>query len=125
MAQRLTRCRLVGAALAALAWTASAQGLTDPTRPPSAGPGAAEAEPQAGGPRLQSILLSSERKIAVIDGRSLRVGDRVGDATLVQISEGGVLLRRGNELHTLALVPGVAKKAAAPRPPAGEKETQR
>src|SRR5205823_5413429 len=76
MAQRLIALGLLFAASTSQA--ALAQPLNDPTRPPSA------TSPESGEPvpsRLQSVLLSPTRKIAVIDGRAVRLGERVGDAT--------------------------------------------
>jgi MSHA biogenesis protein MshK len=99
-------------ALAALAHTALAQTTIDPTRPPAvlearaavagvAGEGAVSAQPQ-----LQSVLVSRRpggRRLAVIDGKIVRQGQRVGDAVLVAISSTEVVLRRGGKNETLKL----------------------
>jgi MSHA biogenesis protein MshK len=111
MAQRLT----VLAACCFLAGAASAQPLLDPTRPPAARP----LEPRASGPapatRLQSILVSSGRSIAVIDGRPVGVGERIGDATVVSIEPQEVTLQRGAARETLKLLPpGVDKRLVKP-----------
>ena len=92
---------------------AQAQALSDPTRPPQVAPGAlreatSEAAPAA--LRLQSVLISPARKLAVIDGRTVTVGARVDDATVVQIAETHVTLRQGGELKTLELYPGIERK---------------
>ena len=98
-------------ALPALAQTAA---LSDPTRPPE---GSLAATPAGSavpaGPRLQSVLLSPDRKLAIIDGQTVPRGGRVGDATLVQITETRVTLRRGAQLSTLELYPGVVRSAAS------------
>jgi len=100
-------------------WAASscarAQALSDPTRPPSASPAAGQPDAGTGGPRLQSILLSPGRKIAIIDGQTVALGGKIGDATLVRIAEAGVVLKRGDELETLPLLPAAAKKIPLPR----------
>ncbi len=106
------------AVIAVLAWSASAAALAqasmaDPTRPPL---GAAEADPAGsgaatrGGMRLQSVLISNTRRLAVIDGRTVPLGGEIGGATLTSISETAVTLRRGDEVETLRLHPGVDKK---------------
>jgi MSHA biogenesis protein MshK len=100
-------CRVVLAgALLALAPGAFAQ-LSDPTRPPDAAPvqGSA-ASAGAARPQLQSVLISNRgRRLAVIDGRSVRAGDKVGGAVVVGIGEASVTLRRGKTLETLRLYP--------------------
>jgi MSHA biogenesis protein MshK len=102
-------CRVILAgALLALAPGAFAQ-LSDPTRPPDAAPvqGSA-ASAGAARPQLQSVLISNQsggRRLAVIDGRSVRAGDKVGGAVVVGIGEASVTLRRGKTLETLRLYP--------------------
>jgi len=125
MAQRLTAGALallafLGASPAGQA--AHAQALADPMRPPQAAAVAAAGEAQAavpGGSRLQSILLSPGRKIAVIDGRTVPLGGSVDGATLVAIRETEVVLQKGAERETLKLNPGVqirlVPRLAAPK----------
>jgi MSHA biogenesis protein MshK len=86
-----------------------AQALTDPTRPPSA---AAEAngEHGEGATRLQSVLLSPGRKMAVINGVAVPLGGMVGEARLVKITETEAVLKTGSETEVLKLFPGVEKK---------------
>jgi MSHA biogenesis protein MshK len=92
--------------------------IPDPTRPPQsaasqeteAGREAKGAKPQ---PRLQSVLISPRRKLAVIDGRTVRLGGEIDGARVVAITEGSVTLRRGAETYTLSLYPAVAKRAIA------------
>jgi len=103
MAKRLT------AALGLLvACGALAQGLQDPTRPPSASPSVQDSRGE--GSRLQSVLISPGRKLAVIDGRTVALGGRVGDATVVAIAPAQVILQRGGAYETLKLHPGIEKK---------------
>ena len=97
------------AAMLLLAGYASAQGLPDPTRPPpemvAPAPGIA-APVAAAVPRLQSILIGrppNERRVAVIDGVTVRVGARIGGAVVVSIKEKEVVLRQGTETLTLTL----------------------
>jgi MSHA biogenesis protein MshK len=98
---------------ALLSAPAGAQGLVDPTRPPDAplpgndaGPVPARAAPQ-----LQSVLVaSSGRRVAVIDGRTVRVGDKVGEASVDGIGETTVTLRRGKTLDTIRLYPKAVER---------------
>ena len=107
MAQRLIALGLLFAASTSQA--ALAQPLNDPTRPPSATSPQESGEPVPS--RLQSVLLSPTRKIAVIDGRAVRLGERVGDATLIAIAPSQVTLQRGARYETLRMHPAVQKKA--------------
>ncbi len=82
--------------------TAHVQGAPpDPTRPPSPAEVAAwfgsGSEQQQAPFRLQSILLSPERRIAIIDGQRLRVGERLGNAEVLAIEPGRVMLERAGE----------------------------
>jgi MSHA biogenesis protein MshK len=104
MAQRLI---LAGAVFIASV-PVQAQALNDPMRPPAV---SSEREtPAAGSSRLQSVLISPTRSIAVIDGRAVKLGEQVGDAKLVAISPSEVILQRGAERETLRLHPGIAKR---------------
>jgi MSHA biogenesis protein MshK len=113
MAERLTMKLMVLAVVAAACPFARAQGaLADPTRPPAASAGVATASSAtAGGARLQSVLISDARKLAVIDGVTVPLGGQVGSATLVDIQETQVTLRRGAETQTLRLHPRVERRA--------------
>lgn len=93
--------------------SAGAQGLVDPTRPPDAPPPGNDAGLIATRvvPQLQSVLVgSSGRRVAVIDGRTVRVGDKVGEASVDGIGETTVTLRRGKILETIRLYPKAAER---------------
>lgn len=95
---------------------AQAQPLGDPLRPPTAPSAAAagsESPSQGSATELQSVLLSPTRKLAVINGQTVALGGRIGDATLTQVTETGVVLRRGDKLESLRLLPGLEKKKVA------------
>lgn len=92
---------------------AQAQALTDPTRPPSASAipsGSPVAQDEATGTRLQSILLSSGRKVAVINGVMVPLGGMVGEARLIRITETQVVLKKGEETEVLKMYPGIDKR---------------
>lgn len=110
---------VLAAALAlALGWghwlaEARAQTLHDPMQPPtfaapaSGVPGVAGGEPAAGALVLQSTLMSGGRRIAMIGGKSMKVGDRIGEAKIVAIEPGAVTLREGATTRVLELYQGV------------------
>lgn len=84
----------------------SAASLPDPTRPPQR-----FLAPAASGPivaddwQLGSILIAPQRRVAVINGRSLSVGSQVSGAKVVAIEADQVRLRRGNREFVLDLLP--------------------
>lgn len=96
-----------------------AQALTDPTRPPlgiGAGDGMGAGVQQIAPPAtkgLLSVIISPSRCAAIIDGRTIRLGEKYGDATLVEITPQGVVLRSEHGRRTMQLFPGVGMKSAA------------
>ena len=110
----------------------SSQGLPDPTRPPAvAAPAQAGADAApAAVPQLQSVLVrqaAGERRIAVIDGESVRVGESFRGARVIRIADNEVELLRGRERQVLRLYApetgahGMTRVApAAHRPEKGE-----
>jgi MSHA biogenesis protein MshK len=108
MRKRSVRCIAAAGAMFLMAG-AQAQVLSDPTRPPSAGPESSGGQ-DASATRLQSVLLSPGRKIAVINGVAIPLGGMVGEARLVKITETEVVLKSGNETEVLKLFPGVEKE---------------
>jgi hypothetical protein len=118
MAKRLNVLHVcVAAALMAQVADVLAEVLPDPTRPPPAFAAASGSEQAAlpgaaASPVLQSVLISPNRKSAIIGGKTVGIGDRYGDAQVVGIGEGEVVLKSGNKLRTLRLFPEVEKRKA-------------
>ncbi|MCX8003700.1 MAG: MSHA biogenesis protein MshK [Burkholderiaceae bacterium] len=106
--------RLVAAL--AVAGAAAAEPLVDPTRPPAGyGAAAAAAPATPAPPRLTMIVRGpDDRYRAVIDGRSVRVGDVVGGARVDRITDHAVVLARDGARTTLELLPEAAR-AVRPR----------
>jgi MSHA biogenesis protein MshK len=131
---RIKRSVALSAMLAAglvHAASSSSQGLPDPTRPPAAAtPAQAGADAAPAVPQLQSVLVGqarAERRIAVIDGESVRVGESFHGARVVRIADNEVELLRGRERQVLRLYApdgsanGMTRVApAAHRPEKGE-----
>jgi len=92
--------------------TALAEELVDPTQPPAsiaapivAASGVAAAPPQATG--LQSIIISKQRRAAIIDGETVELNGKHGDAKLIEVNEGSVVLRSAQGRQVLTLFPEV------------------
>lgn len=121
MAHDLILRALPGLAVALAASGAAAENLPDPTRPPAFlfAPADGEGtEKSGGGFQLQSVLIGSGRRSAIIGGRHLLVGDRLGEFTLVRIADAEVVLRGPDGSRTLKLFPGVDKRVAQAAEPA-------
>ena len=117
MADRLMPAQAISAALALMLCASSAaQALADPTRPPFdlMATSVAGAAPLPAPTPLQSILLSSARKGAIIVGQYVPLGGSYGKATLVKITATEVTLKSDQGLEVLQLYPPMEKPPAAP-----------
>lgn len=88
----------------------AAESLPDPTRPyghdaqpetiiieePSSGPGVTW--------NLTGIRIAADRRSAILNGRIVRVGDRVDGAEVLEIDPAGVLIRHENQRIRLNLI---------------------
>ncbi|MBC7456520.1 MAG: MSHA biogenesis protein MshK [Massilia sp.] len=107
--------RLLAVLLCSLAGLCGAQALSDPTRPPAqlapaplSGGASAPAPLGSTRPTLQSVLIArgpGGRRVAVIDGQTVRVGEKFKGAVLTGVSDNQAVLRRGSERQVLRLYP--------------------
>ena len=96
-------------ALSAVVVPLHAENLPEPTRPPSglmAGAGARQGR-GATSSGLRSILISGNRRAAIIDGKTVELGGKLGNARLIEVSPGSVVLQRGKKRQVLTLFPRV------------------
>lgn len=97
--------------------------LPDPTRPPvqiEAAPAATQSstDPKAPSAGLQTIVLRKGGKsIAVINGEAVRIGGKIGDATLVELTETHAVLKGPAGKQLLFLTPGVERVSSSPAKP--------
>jgi MSHA biogenesis protein MshK len=98
--------RLLMSLLFAAANSAGAQAVQDPTRPPQALIKPVAGAASNGAPQLQSILVArgqGGRRVAVIDGNMVRIGDMVGGARVTGMTASAVQLQRGGKRETLKM----------------------
>ena len=89
---------------------AHAAPFADPTQPPAARDAGEGLMP---GPRIESILIAPDRRLAVISGQQVTIGSRVGSAVVVGITETEVMLRGADGERTLKLFPELVRQSAA------------
>ena len=87
----------------------NAEELPDPTRPPAiiAMPVIAASGVADKPARLQSIIISKTRRAAIIDGETVELGDKHGDAKLIEVNEGSIVLLSAEGRQVMALFPDV------------------
>jgi len=92
---------------------ASAQALFDPTRPPQPVFAKDATTPARQAlPRLQALIARGARYSALIDGRHLGVGDRIGAWRITAIDRSGVALEGPQGPQRLYLRQAAFKRAA-------------
>lgn len=87
--------------LASTAQAAASERLADPTRPAHAR--APAPVQQASDLRLEAVLKSGDRHVAIVNGRVVRAGDLIGDARIEEVSSGAVRYSRGGQSRMLRL----------------------
>jgi len=90
-----------------------AQTLSDPTRPPGAalgrGPVVAAPAPVPGYSPVQVVIISKDRHQATIDGQTVKLGGRYGNATVVRITEEEIVLQRPEATETIKLYSSIQR----------------
>lgn len=90
-----------------------AEDFPDPTRPPAsifapaAGAGVgreAKADHSVG---LHTVIISKTRRAAIIDGKTVELWGEHGNARLIEVNEGSVVMQRAKSRQVLTLFPGV------------------
>ncbi|MGA7593575.1 MAG: hypothetical protein WCA64_00105 [Gallionella sp.] len=96
--------------LSAAAVPLHAENLPDPTRPPAeviSASGARHGRGLAASSGLRSVIISDTRRAAIIDGKTVELGGQLGNARLVEVNPGSVVLQRGKNRQVMTLFPGV------------------
>ena len=89
--------------LLALGAHAAADGLVDPTRRAGAPRGPATEARQT--LRVEAVFSSADRRLAIVNGKVVRVGDQVSGVRIDEILDDGVRYVRNGKTHTVRLSP--------------------
>ena len=84
--------------------------LADPMRPSWSLPAGPAAEMPSGALRVSAVFISGERRIAVVNGQRVRVGDSVAGAYVSRIERDRVGFRRGDEAFSVPLLAAAARQ---------------
>ena len=108
----LRKCLLTGCIAAFGAAHAQAPGriLIDPMRQANMAEAAPAGRSGAGGPGVQVILTSPERKLALIDGKVVPLGGDARGGTLVGLSDSGAVLHKDGTRDVILMHPAIDKK---------------
>jgi MSHA biogenesis protein MshK len=89
--------------------------FADPFRPPREieSPVASASAKAPGGPRLESVLIAPDRRVAVISGEQYAEGDRIGEGRVLRITESEVVISRAGREEALTLFPRIGRRAGA------------
>ena len=82
-------------AVLALCGAHTVAAVEDPTRPPNLAVTATKAQSQSV-PKLNSILISDDRRLAMLGGEVLSVGERTAGVELLDIEDRAVRIRTSN-----------------------------
>lgn len=91
---------------------AQAQAMSDPMRPPREilGGGGEAPDSAASTSPAQVVIISSDRRQATINGRTVALGGRYGDATVVRISDAEIVLQKPDSTEVIRLYSSVNRR---------------
>ncbi len=106
-------CLLLGVLCLLMPVLGCAEDFSDPTRPPSVAAGAPAAGTTVAAPveksGLDSIIISKNRRAAILDGQTVELGGKHGDAKLIEIAPDRVVLQTAHGRQVKMLFPDVKK----------------
>lgn len=85
----------------------TAEELHDPTRPPLSPEASGRWTTGSRSSGLQTTIISKSRRAAIIDGKTVELGEKHGNARLVEVNEGSVVLQDDRTRRVLTLFPDV------------------
>lgn len=89
MSGRCLRLLFAASALASAAVAVGAEALADPTRPSSAA-ASSDLGPEVVGVHVEAIVSRAGSRVAIVNGRLVRAGDRLGSIWIEEVTADGV-----------------------------------
>lgn len=127
-ARLLLRLLASGLVLIFVSGRVHAEEIDDPTRPPVAflNPAAVAAVPAMTTGVASVKIGPGKKRSAIINGMAVSLGDAVGDATLVGVSENGAVLRHADgTLERLFIYESIEKRMVPPPADGAGRKMQR
>lgn len=94
--------------------------LMDPMRPPSAAPdngSKGTKHAKASGFQLSAIRIAHDQRSAILNGKTVSVGERLGSARVTAIQASSITLQQDGKTVTVSLLPlSIKKPVEAPQP---------
>jgi hypothetical protein len=107
-------------AITVLLMIASTAALAEPPRDPMRPPmvsGPARSSAQAPAPAVSAVFISHARRVAVVFGRVVHAGDRVGNCVVDEVVPDGIRCHEGSNIHVARSgAPVVAFRTPATQP---------
>lgn len=98
----------------AAAFAAAPVHAIDPTRPPAGRISTEAASEAAAVLRLQAIMVTSQSAHVVINGKRLKVGDRIGEVRILAIRPHSILIDREGKREELRLSAPIIQTSRTP-----------
>jgi hypothetical protein len=106
------RCMRTAAALLLVAGAVVAGPLADPTQPYNVKrtPGARVVTEYS----VSAVFTSAERRVAIVNGKVVRAGDRLGDVQIIEVLADGVRYERHGRQYTIRIASLAMKVRTSP-----------
>jgi hypothetical protein len=86
----------------------------DPMQPPGESGASRAGAPPSASTGLQLVIVSPQRKLALIDGSLVHVGGKTRSGTLAGVSDSVAVLQKDGSRDVLLMHPNIEKKPARP-----------
>ena len=96
------------------AWSGAGAQMADPTRPPPGYAPEGAGSGDDGSPSGQILVISRDRKFAVINGQTVALGGRYQGSTVVSITDQEVVLKGNGPVQVIKLYASIDKRMRGP-----------
>jgi hypothetical protein len=111
---QIIKCSAAAVLACALAHGNARAQPADPMQPPGESSASRAGTPPRASTGLQLVLVSPQRKLALIDGSLVHVGGKARSGTLAGVSDSVAVLQKDGSRDVLLMYPNIEKKPARP-----------